>query len=355
MKSYDLNEIKARLPDYLHAIGTEVFYQGSKRLTAACPIHHGTKRNFHADLRPDGTWLWNCRSGCGGQGGTTLELHARLHCLDTKSADCITGAADILDIEAGNGPSSKITATLHRERRWREARQQSIAEERHSALTASLASRRMDLLTPYLSSDWRADFFHDSPFDLEPYPDAQARQMIEWLFNPHDILWMGDIHDSGQAAHRANFRPAQEWLSTRKLPPRLSAGTYRQSSISRSQTSLATRPYLVIESDDLIGHKPTTGHEREENRILNAGLMRFLANRFKLELRALIDTGGKSLHGWFSDPGHETTRALARLLDGLAIDPAVFHRASCAPLRTPGCLHEGTGNRASLYYLNPPF
>lgn len=230
-----------------------------------------------------------------------------------------------------------------------------IAEKQQSALTATLASKRMELLSPYLSSDWRADFFHDSPLHLEPSHDGQTRQLIESLFEPQDILWMGDTYDSGQPAHRANFRPACEWLETQHLPPRLSAGTYRQGSISRSHSHLVTQPYLIIESDDLIGHKPENDREREENRRLNAALMHFLADRFQLDLRALIDTGGKSLHGWFTHPGEEVKAALSRLLDGLAIDPAVFHRASCAPLRAPGCLHEVTGRRASLSYLNPTF
>lgn len=355
MKSYDLTQLKSLLPEYLRAIGSEVFMKGANQLTAACPIHGGTKHNFHAKLMPDGAWVWTCRSSCGGDGGTVLDLHAMLHGHPSKSANCITGAAGVLNVLPSDAPPSLHTAKRHRAQRYQEERQRAIAEERQGTLTATLTTKRTDLLTPYLSNDWRADFFHDSPLNLEPSHDAQARQMIEWLFTPEDLLWMGSTHDSGNPSHRDNFRKAKDWLKVPELPPRLSAGTYREGSYSRSQGSLTTRPFLIIESDDLIGHKPSTDDEREENRRLNAGLMRFLANRFHLELRALIDTGGKSLHGWFTHPGDETTRALARLLDGLAIDSAVFHRASCAPLRAPGCLHEVTGKRASLYYLNPTF
>jgi len=355
VKYYNLAELKGLLPAYLHAIGTEVFMKGENQLSAACPIHGGTKPNLHANLKPDGVWVWTCRSGCGGDGGTVLDLHAMLHGLHAKSADCITGAAGVLNVLPGDKPISIHTFTRHREQRRRATRQRAIAEERQRTLTTSIAAKRAELLSPYLSHDWRADFFHDSPLHLEPSHDAQTRQMIEWLFNPDDLLWMGRTHDSGNPCHRANFRTAEEWFRAPELPPRLSAGTYRKDSFSRSQANLATRPFLIIESDELIGHKPSTDDEREENRRLNAGLMRFLTDRFHLELRALIDTGGKSLHGWFTHPGDETTHALARLLDGLAIDSAVFHRASCAPLRAPGCLHEVTGHRASLYYLNPLF
>lgn len=355
MQSYDLAELKALLPEYLLAIGTEVFAKGETQLTAACPIHGGTKRNFHAKLKPDGAWVWTCRSGCGGDGGTVLDLHAMLHGHPAKSPESITGAAGVLNVLPSDKPPSTHTAKRHRAQRQQEERHRAIAEKRQRTLSATLTTKRTELLTPYLSTDWRADFFDESPLRLEPSHDAQTRQMIEWLFNPDDLLWMGDTHDSGSPGHRANFRTAKDWIQFPDLPPRLSAGTYREGSYSRSQDNIVTRPFLIIESDELIGHKPATDDEREENRRLNAGLMRFLTDRFHLEFRALIDTGGKSLHGWFTHPGEETTQALAKLLDGLAIDSAVFHRASCAPLRAPGCLHEATGKRASLYYLNPPF
>jgi len=355
MKSYDLARLKALLPEYLRAIGTEVFMKSKNQLTAACPIHGGIMRNFHAKEKPDGTWVWICRSGCGGDGGSVLDLHARLHSLHDKSRDCITGVADVLNIQPSDELPTKRTTARHLEQRRRESRQRAIDAERERTFTATLTEKRTELLTPYLSTDWRADYFHESPMCLEASHDAQARQMIEWLFNPDDLLWMGSVYDSNKPQHRANFRPAKEWLHVPQLPSRLSAGTFREGSISRSRANLATQPYLIIESDDLIGHKPTTDEEREVNRQLNAALMSFLTDRFHLELRALIDTGGKSLHGWFTHPGEETALALAKLLDGLAIDSAVFHRASCAPLRAPGCLHEVTGNYASLYYLDPSF
>ncbi|MEJ6578437.1 MAG: hypothetical protein QNL68_01430 [Akkermansiaceae bacterium] len=355
MKSYDLAGLKALLPEYLHAIGTEVFLKGESQLTAACPIHGGAKRNFHAKEKPDGTWVWICRSGCGGDGGTVLDLHALLHGLQVKSANCISGAAGVLKILPSDESPSKSNAAPHRKQRRQEEQQRAIAKTRQRDLTTKLAAKRTELLAPYCSDDWRADYFHDSPLQLKPSHDAQARQMIEWLFDPDDLLWMGDIRDSNRPVHRSNFRPAKEWLHVSQLHPRLSAGTYREGSFSRSQANLVTSPYLIIESDDLIGHKPTTAQEREENQKLNAALMRFLVDHFHLELRALIDTGGKSLHGWFSHPSQETTRALSKLLDGLAIDKSVFNQSSSLPLRAPGCLHETTGRRASLYYLNPTF
>lgn len=355
MKSYDLDEIKVRLPEYLRALGIEVFMKGDDKLTTACPIHQGTKRNFHAERKPDGIWVWICRSGCGGRGGTALDLHAALHGLNATSIETIAGTAQVLNLAPCDQPSSSRQSLAIRQARRRETAKQIIADQRQAKLTGNLIAKREDLLAPYLSHDWRADYFHESPLDLSPSHDGQAREMLRFLFSPDALIWMGEVKESGKAHHGQNFRTASAWLKTPEIPPRLSCGTYREGSFSRSQSNLVREPFLIIESDDLIGRKPETDADREENRRSNAALMSFLRAEFDLELRALIDTGGKSLHGWFTHPGDQVKAALAKLLDGLAIDSAVFHRASCAPLRAPGCVHQDTGNRASLYYLKPTF
>ena len=84
-----------------------------------------------------------------------------------------------------------------------------------------------------------------------------------------------------------------------------------------------------------------------------AALFSFLRNEFHLSLRAVIDTGGKSLHGWFDHPTPRATAGLTRLAEGLAIDTNVLANAAAFPLRLPGCLHTTTGQRARLLYLKP--
>ncbi|MDA9830715.1 toprim domain-containing protein [Akkermansiaceae bacterium] len=95
---YDLNLLKSRLPDYLRAIGCDLKFKNDDSFTTACPIHGGEKQNFHGDRKADGVWLWHCFSGCGGTGGTVIDLHARLNGIDAKTSDCIKGAAEIAGI-----------------------------------------------------------------------------------------------------------------------------------------------------------------------------------------------------------------------------------------------------------------
>ncbi|MDB4478186.1 toprim domain-containing protein [Akkermansiaceae bacterium] len=96
--NYDLYLLKSRLPEYLRAIGCDLNFTNDKYFTTACPIHGGEKQNFHATQKPDGVGIWHCFSGCGGDGGTIIDLHSRLNGIDAKTFDCIRGAAEVVGI-----------------------------------------------------------------------------------------------------------------------------------------------------------------------------------------------------------------------------------------------------------------
>ena len=115
--SYDLDAIKAGLPDYLDRIGARIFERIEDRITAACPVHGGTKANFHATRQADGTWIWICRSGCGGAGGSVIDLHADLHGLARGRREAIAGAAEVLGI----APEGKAPLTHPPRRRLPQA------------------------------------------------------------------------------------------------------------------------------------------------------------------------------------------------------------------------------------------
>jgi len=218
-------------------------------------------------------------------------------------------------------------------------------------ITEALAHRRESILEPYLSESWRADFWHDSPVILDFPVAGDAHLMVRGLYRPEDVLWIGGQFDSGKPQHEANFRTTTEWIELETLPPRIASGTFKQGSISRSDSNLISSPFIVIESDDLIGHKPDDDVEREWNKRLCAALILLCRDRLKLSLRAVIDTGGKSLHGWFDRPSPDAVEALMSIAQGLAIDDAVVTRAS-NPLRLPGCIHQKTSKPARLLYLN---
>jgi hypothetical protein len=111
---------------------------------------------------------------------------------------------------------------------------------------------------------------------------------------------------------------------------------FRPGSTSRSNANVECRQFLVVESDVL--HRDEVG-----------AVFLFLQRRLGHPLRCIVDTGGKSLHGWFEAPPEGTL--LARLkagLTGLGCDPKMFNPSQ--PARLPGALRDGKEQK--LIWLN---
>jgi hypothetical protein len=163
---------------------------------------------------------------------------------------------------------------------------------------------------------------------------------------------MGEPYDTGQERHRANFQTCEAWLSEKRLPSRIAGGHFRANCSSRSQENVCARPFIVIESDDLIGHKPTTNEEKRQNKALSYALARYCQHKLGLHLRAALDTGNKSLHLWFDRPPESALGAVRTLAPGLRIDTGLLDYCASAPLRMPGCIHEKTNTPTVLLYLD---
>jgi hypothetical protein len=207
-------------------------------------------------------------------------------------------------------------------------------------------------LAPYLSSDWRADLWHSSPIRFDD-PGAAPHDFIASLFKPDDILWLGELSDSGDPKHAAHLKTCRDWLKTDRLPPRIASGTFHNGSISRCKESVKTSPFILMESDDLIGHKPSTPEERERNKAHSSALIGYAQDKLGLKLRAVIDTGGKSLHAWLDRPPDPEMSALRKMAAGFNIDESILENCQSSPLRMPHCIHEKTHNSANILYLNP--
>lgn len=219
-------------------------------------------------------------------------------------------------------------------------------------LTERIQAIQEKKLAPYLTSDWKADLWHSSPIIFD-HPESAPHDFILSLFKPDDLLWMGEPYDTGKPQHASNFKACREWLKLNTLPSRIAAGTFHSGSISRSKNNVKTSPFILIESDDLIGRKPCTQEERERNKALSCALIGYAQDKLGLTLRAVIDTGNKSLHAWYDRPPEAAMNAIRKMAAGLHIDEAILERCQSSPLRMPHCIHEKTNTAARLLYLNP--
>lgn len=182
-----------------------------------------------------------------------------------------------------------------------------------------------------------ADIVQDSPDKVLGEAADHWRPLLE-LFQPGDFIWAGDIYDSGQAHHARSFRSREEWLTAPSAPGSFTCPTtFRPGSYARSNGNVAARRFLVVESDTL--SKDEVG-----------AVFRWLKERCGLRLRAVVDTGGKSLHGWFDFPQDDELADLRLVLPELECDPKLF--TASQPVRLPGTFRQEKQAYQRLLFLD---
>ena len=78
-------------------------------------------------------------------------------------------------------------------------------------------------------------------------------------------------------------------------------------------------------------------------------MFKWLTDKCGLNLVAVVDTAGKSLHGWFIYPKEaHVVEELKLVLPALQCDPKLF--TASQPVRLPGALRDGKFQR--LVYLS---
>lgn len=204
-------------------------------------------------------------------------------------------------------------------------------------------------LKPFWLADWREYLSRSTLQDLQD--ENPRHSFIRSIFYPSDRIWMGGMYDSGEIKHEANFKPVHDWLDIERLPSRCAAGVFKKGSFQRSMSNVIRSPFVVIECDDLIGFKPTTERQKESNKAASFAMAQYLRVKWDMNLRAVIDTGNKSLHLWFDRPSDHTMGCIDHMAESHRIDATILSRCQASPLRMPGCIHEKTRKPAELLYL----
>jgi hypothetical protein len=172
----------------------------------------------------------------------------------------------------------------------------------------------------------------DSPLQVcQRDAEDQFRTWLR-LWPAHCHVWIGDVFSSGQPQHRANFRPVGEWYQIGPVMGNYTCGSsFKPGSYQRSNANCNGTRFLVIESDTLA--KDEVG-----------AVFAYLQRRLRYRLHCIIDTAGKSLHGWFDAPRNRILEN--RLKAGLTVfgcDPKVFTYSQ--PVRVPGAWRDGKMQR----------
>ena len=152
--------------------------------------------------------------------------------------------------------------------------------------------------------------------------NAQARRMDG---KPWPGIAAKDSCDASKDAERkaycrTHFRPVSAWLAEKGAPGQFTCPSLFQPGVhSRSNGNVAGRPFLVVESDTL---------GKEDVMAVFNWMRNFM------RLRAVVDTAGKSLHGWFGYPSAGAMDELRVILPALGCDAALFKASQ--PCRLPG-------------------
>ncbi len=175
----------------------------------------------------------------------------------------------------------------------------------------------------------------DTPDKLESDSSVHWKHIVG-LFKPDDVIWMGNKTESGNSANQCNFKPAQEWLTYDEVDvPLTCPAVFKSNSFARTNDNALRRPFLVVESDVL--SKDEVG-----------AIFKWLRDEVGLTLRAVVDTAGKSLHGWFDMPKEAIVKQLKIILPQLGCDKGLF--TASQPCRIPGALRDGKYQK--LIYLD---
>lgn len=191
-----------------------------------------------------------------------------------------------------------------------------------------------------------ADYAEASPDYLFGSDTRDDWRLLLRLFAPDDVVWIGESpkESAGQDADAARkeycatrFRRASDWLKESSCPGLFTCpSTFKSGSHSRCNDNAVHRRFLVVESDTL---------DRDQVCAVFHWIEQFT------KLRAIVDTAGRSLHGWFEVPPDSTMDELKIILPVFGCDPALFKQAQ--PCRLPGAVRTDRESKIqSLLYLD---
>jgi|GEM_PF-727269 len=205
------------------------------------------------------------------------------------------------------------------------------------------------------------DLQQNSPIKLK---DAVG---LEWmmyltLYQLDDVVWIGGKYDSGSAEYEHCFKKVSEWIEaglSEDRGPFICASTFKPGTVARKKENVAVRRFLVVELDridEIVEAKgakkePLTDDDKFRNKTKSAAVFHWLKDEVGLRLRAVVDSGNKSLHAHFEMPPDDVLAELEIVLPAMKCDAATLRPAQ--PVRRPCYIAtDGSGRQQTLLYLD---
>lgn len=202
-----------------------------------------------------------------------------------------------------------------------------------------------------------ADLWEASPIRLLVEPAQDAPLFLSILYEPEELIWIGDRHQAG--IRGMTIRTRDDWIRYYK-----NGGTLRPHIILNPVNGLPA-PVKSGGRTTLRGDANILSYRfclAEFDSLSRSDQIRFWS-AVKLPIVALIDSGGKSIHAWIDvqelamieTPDHWETSIKCRLYDRqlvpLGVDCACSNPARLS--RLPGHFREEKGRYQRLMWLSP--
>lgn len=190
-------------------------------------------------------------------------------------------------------------------------------------------------------NDWLLSNYHWPEVFDRPDTATSFTRFMRTLWHEDDMLWVGDVWDTGPVKGPGHFKAAGSWLAE---PPNLyanrftTAATYKPNTCDRAGRQVLTSPYIVVEFDKL-------SEDIQDNRVQGAAFLKFISRSW--DLVAVVDSGNKSLHGWFVN-NEKVTDQTKQYVVFLGADAKTMRPAQA--VRVPGGKREN-GKVQSLLWI----
>ena len=207
-----------------------------------------------------------------------------------------------------------------------------------------------------------AEITAQSPTTVPQDLAAQAAAYLD-LYKEEDNLWIGDKFSSGSPSHKCNWQKVSEWKRMAaavpgRLGPFVCAANFKSDVYARKEENIQDRRFFVVEFDridEVVDEKLKRGEQLmpedlQRNKAKSGAVIRFLSEFMGLCLRAIVDSGNKSIHAHFDMPPESLVQELEVILTAFKADPAAFRAAQ--PVRMPGYMSRADGRVHRLLYLD---
>ncbi|MBL9113716.1 MAG: hypothetical protein JNJ83_01820 [Verrucomicrobiaceae bacterium] len=203
----------------------------------------------------------------------------------------------------------------------------------------------------------RAQSRHFSSFP--PIEELSYLTLLQMVYGREAVIWIGDKYDSGSPDHAKHWRTIAEWREDPgpNLGPYVCTSTFKPGAFERSNHQIAKRGFFVVECDaideivatKLAAKEDLTHEDKRRNKDLSVAILLWLRDAVGLRLRAVVDSGNKSIHGHFEMPPDDVRQELEVILPALKCDPAAWRPSQ--PVRMPGYTSE-SGRSQRLIFVD---